>query len=472
MLIFWPAIKELLARYAQVFGSAWEIRHQLDGPQRDKDAIAFLPAQLELIEKPSHPAPTWTMRFIIAFALLALLWSFFGRLDIVATARGKLIPGVKVKVVQSLDTGVVRNILVENGQRVQSGQPLIELDTTQARADADKAHVVRADAAQTVARAQALLDALEHNRQPIVRPLDGDSIEKDRETQRFADGLYAEYNGKLAVNRAELAKRQAEFDTARHQVDKLLQTVPLAKQSAEAYRDLVKQQYVSRQDYLDKEQARIQQEQDLAAQKSHARELRAGIEEQQSSLAAISAQFRREQLDILNQAQRQLDQYAQEETKADQRQSRLVLRAPTGGIVQQLNVHTIGGVITQAQALMEIVPDDTLEVEASVENKDIGFISLTQDAVVKIDAFPYSRYGYLNGKVSKVSNNAAPDRKMGLVFPVIIKLPANRLRIEDKWVNLSPGMAVTVEIKTGRRRVVEYFLSPLLETGQESLRER
>jgi len=472
MRLLWQAGKELLSRYALVFRSAWKIRRQLDAPQRDQDAIAFLPAQLELIEKPSHPAPLWTMRLIILFALLALLWSFFGKLDIVASARGKLIPSVKVKVVQSLDTGTVRDILVENGQRVKAGQPLIELDTTQAHADADKAHAIRADAAQTVARAQALLNAVEHDQKPLVALLDGQSSEKRADAQRFADGLFAEYKDKLAVNRAELEKRQAELDTARHQIEKLSQTVPLARQSADAYRDLAAQQYVSRQDYLDKEQARIQQEQDLAAQKSHARELRAGVDEQRSSVTAISAQFRREQLDILNQAQRQLDQYEQEEAKADQRQSRLVLRAPVDGVVQQLNVHTIGGVVTQAQALMEIVPDDTLEVEVSVENKDIGFVNLAQDAVVKIDAFPYSRYGYLNGSVSKISNNAAQDKRMGLVFPVIIKLPANRLHVDNKWINLSPGMAVTVEIKTGRRRVVEYFLSPLLETGQESLRER
>jgi hemolysin D len=167
-----------------------------------------------------------------------------------------------------------------------------------------------------------------------------------------------------------------------------------------------------------------------------------------------------------------LAQYQQEETKATQRQHRMQLRAPVSGTVQQLAVHTVGGVATQAQALMEIVPDDTLEVEASIDNKDIGFVNPGQDAVVKIETFPYTHYGYLDGKVAKVSNDATQDKKLGLVFPARIKLPTNRILVEHKWVTLSPGMAVTVEIKTGKRRVAEYFLSPLVEAGQESLRER
>ena len=121
---------------------------------------------------------------------------------------------------------------------------------------------------------------------------------------------------------------------------------------------------------------------------------------------------------------------------------------------------------------MEIVPDDTLEVEANLQNKDVGFVKPGQDAIVKIDTFPYTRYGYLTGKVSKVPNDATQDRKQGLVYPIRVRLPSNRLRIEGKWVSLSPGMAVTVEVKTGKRRVAEYFLSPLVEYGGESLRER
>lgn len=466
------ALNELLKRYGAVFRAAWRVRHELDGERRFAHELAFLPAHLELVETPVHPAPKWTMRALLAFACLTLLWSIFGKLDIVATAKGKLLPNEHVKVVQPLDTGIVRSILVENGQRVTAGQSLIELDVTQAQADVAKTQAARLDAELTVARATAVLAAQARNASPKVEPVAGLPAQRQDEAQRFADGQYLEYRRKAEELQAELTKREDELATTQRQIEKLSQTAPLARERAESYRALVAEQYVSRQDYLEKEQARIEQEQELRVQQSHANELRAAVMEQRRAIEATAAQFRREQLDVMNQAQQQLPQLSAEETKAGQRARRMVLTAPVTGTVQQLAVHTTGGVVTQAQALMEIVPDDTLEVEANLENKDVGFVRPGQDAVVKIDTFPYTRYGYLTGKVAKVPNDATQDRKQGLVYPIRVRLPTNRLRIEGRWVNLSPGMAVTVEVKTGKRRVAEYFLSPLIEYGSESLRER
>ncbi len=142
------------------------------------------------------------------------------------------------------------------------------------------------------------------------------------------------------------------------------------------------------------------------------------------------------------------------------------------GTVQQLKVHTLGGLATAASPVMEIVPDDSLEVEADIENKDIGFVKAGQEAVVKVEAFPYTRYGFLHGTVETVSNDAVSDRRRGLTFPVRIRLATNRIRANDTWINLTPGMSVTAEIKTGKRSVAHYFLDPVIETGQESLRER
>ena len=472
MKLHLQALKDLLTRYGTIFKAAWDIRHQLDAPPKLGHELAFLPAHLELAETPVHPAPKWGMRLVVLFALLATLWAIFGKLDVVATAKGKLIPNAQVKVVQPLDTGTVRAILVENGQRVKAGQTLIELDTTQAGADASKSQAARQEAAVTIARTQALLTAQQNHQDPHVAAIPGLPVERQQEVQRFAEGQYHEYRDKLATQQAELDKRLAELDSTRQQINKLKQTAPLARQSADSYRNLLKDNYVSRQDYLQKEQTRIEQEQDLAAQQSHARELQAGIEEQRRTVDATTSQFRREQLDALNQAQQQLPQYQSEETKAKQRQQRMKLVAPVDGTVQQLAVHTIGGVVQQAQSLMEIVPDDTLEVDACIDNKDIGFVNVGQEAIVKIETFPYTRYGYLTGTVTKVSNDAAQDKKQGLIFPARIKISQSKIKVENKWVNLSPGMAVTVEVKTGKRRVAEYFLSPLMEYGQESLRER
>ena len=466
------ATKDLLSRYWQIFQAAWGMRQDLDPVERQRDELAFLPAHLELADTPAHPAPKWAMRLLVAFALITAAWATFGKLDIVVMANGKLVPATRVKVVQPLDAGLVRAIYVQDGQRVKAGDVLLELDGTQAGADLGKAHAAKLDAAVTAARAQALLAALQNHRMPKVDNIDGLPIDRQQEAQRLADGQYSELQTKLAALNAELAKRQAEMETARREIDKLTQTVPLARQAADSYRDLAKNQYVSQQEYRDKEQARIEQEQGLAAQQSHSRELEAGILEQQRQIDATLAQFRREQLDELNKAQQALTQTGQEETKAQQRQQRLKLTAPIDGTVQQLNVHTVGGVVTLAQTLMTVVPDDTLLVEANVENKDIGFVKPGQIAAVKIQAFPYTRYGYLTGKVMQVSNDATQDKKGLLTFPLTASIPTHQMKIEDKMVNLTPGMAVTVEVKTGTRRVGEYFLSPLVQDAQESLRER
>jgi hemolysin D len=167
-----------------------------------------------------------------------------------------------------------------------------------------------------------------------------------------------------------------------------------------------------------------------------------------------------------------LSQASNDQTKAQVRQALMRLVAPVSGTVQQLSTHTVGGVVTTAQPILEIVPDDTLEVEARLENKDIGFVEVGQPAVVKIDAFPYTRFGYLQGTVDDVSNDAVPDKKSGLYFTVRIKIPTRQFRVERKMVNLTPGMEVKAEIHTGKRSVAEYFLSPLITTANESLRER
>ena len=195
--------------------------------------------------------------------------------------------------------------------------------------------------------------------------------------------------------------------------------------------------------------------------------------EKQFQQTPLATETRRVRLDCLTQAEQKNGSLAQEKVKAEDRGRLLRLTAPVGGTVQQLAVHTVGGVVTPAQPLMVIVPgDNPLEVEAFVANKDIGFVRNDQVAEIKVETFPFTKYGTLPGKVMQVSGNAIQDEKRGLVYAARVKLEKATLNVDGKTVNLSPGMAVTVEIKTGKRRVIDYFLSPLLQYGDESLRER
>lgn len=463
---------DLFGRYLRVFKASWAIRRELAPPVRLRHELAFLPASLELIDTPVHPAPRWTMVSIAALALIAVALALLGRLDIVASAHGKLVPSQRIKLIQPAITGVVRGIHVADGQQVAEGALLMELDPTQAAADSSKARSSRLAAAQAAARAAALLDAQQQGHPPLVLSIEGAGGADQREAQRFADGLFSEYRDKLMSAQADLAKREAELESTRHEIAKLRATAPLARQQAEDYKGLVDRKYVSKTEYLDKEQTALQQEHEVDAQESHARELQAAIASQRSALASITSQFRREQLDALDKAKQQLSQNRDDEVKAHTREGLMTLKAPVAGTIQQLAVHTLGGVVTTAQTLMEIVPDDAMEVDANVENKDIGFVHAGQPAIVKVEAFPYTRYGFMAGTVRSVSNDAVQDKKGGLTFVARIRLPTNRMRIDEQWINLTPGMAVTVEVKTGTRSVARYFLDPLVQTSQESLRER
>ncbi|KVP93298.1 HlyD family type I secretion periplasmic adaptor subunit [Burkholderia ubonensis] len=472
MMLKFQAFGALLERYAAVFRESWKIRRMLDGEPKLAYERAFLPAHLELVESPVHPLPMWTMRIIVILGVLIVGVVLVGKLDIVAVAPGKLIPKEQVKTIQPALTGVVRRILVRDGQRVQAGQLLMELDTTQAAADADKARLSRLDAALTVERSRSLLLAQTQSKPPVVGKVEGASEQQQLDAQRFAEGFHREYWDRLSGAQAELARREAEFATVRQQIAKLSAVAPLARQQADDYRILAADKYVARTEYLDKEQAALNHEHELAAQRSHATELAAAIAQQRAEIASVSSQFRRQQMDLLDKATQQLAQSRNDETKADTRQKLLSLTAPVAGTVQQLRIHTLGGLATAASPVMDIVPDDTLEVDANIENKDIGFVKTGQTVIVKVEAFPYTRYGYLKGKVETVSNDAVQDRRRGLTFPVRIRLAGNRIHANGAWINLTPGMAVTAEIKTGKRTVAQYFLDPLVQTGQESLRER
>lgn len=467
------ATLDLLRRYAAIFGQLWKIRKELDPPPRLPHEAAFLPAALELQETPVSPAPRIVAWLLMAFALIALLWAIFGHIDVVATAQGKVVPNAGSKLIQPIETAAVRAIHVIDGQTVKAGQVLVELDATVARADSTRSANDLATAQLQAARSRALLAALASGRAPRIESPSGIAVERVAQEQRILDGQYGEYLARAQRIDAEIAKREAERRSTEEIVRKLEQTVPIARQRAEDFKGLVDKNFISKHGYLEKEQVRIEQEADLQTQKSRLRELAHAIDEARGQRAALTAETRRTALDSLNEAEQKGTAHGQELLKSDTRGKLMTLAAPVDGTVQQLAIRTVGGVVTPAQALMVIVPkDDALEVEAMLENKDIGFVNAGQEAEVKIETFPFTKYGTIPAKLTHVSHDAISDEKRGLIYSTRAKLQRATIQVEDKTVHLTAGMAVSVEIKTGQRRVIEYFLSPLLQRGSESLRER
>lgn len=467
------ALADIFGRYTKVFRHAWSQRRELDSPALQAHEAQFLPAALALRDTPLHPAPRITLWLIMAFALIVLLWSIFGRIDVVATAIGKIIPNDRTKVIQPMETAVVKSIHVRDGQTVQPGQVLIELDATTSAADSERLRSEALNSRLEALRAQALLSALASGKPPRLEPVDGADAVRLLAEQSQASGQHQEYQARQLQLQAEITRRRAELWATQEQVVKLEQTAPIARKRAEDYRKLAKQNFISQHGYMEREQSRIEQEQDLATSRAKVTEIRAALAEAQQQQATLAAGTRRQLLEQRNLATQKAASLEQELVKAEQHGRLMHLTAPVAGTVQQLAVHTVGGVVTPAQPLMVIVPrDNVLEVEAMLPNKDIGFVNPGQDAEVKIETFPFIKYGTLHGKITQVSSDAIQDEKLGLIYSTRVRLNKDTLRVENKTVRLTPGMAVTVEVKTGTRRVIEYFLSPLMQVSSESLRER
>ena len=211
----------------------------------------------------------------------------------------------------------------------------------------------------------------------------------------------------------------------------------------------------------------------LAGQQEQRRVLAANLDFLTERHKVTETQYKGRWMTELSETETKLDSITEEINKAERRLALTTLTAPVAGTVQQLAIHTVGGVVTEAQPLMVLVPDDSpIEVEAMVPNKDIGFVHEGQDAIVKIETFNFTKYGYVNGTVREVSHDAVSDKEHGLIYTRHITLQTNHMRVDDHEVKLTPGMAVTAEVKMGQRRVIEFLLSPLLRYRQESGRER
>ena len=457
----------LLSRYAAVFGAAWKHRAELAGPARMADELAFLPAALSLQDAPVHPAPRRLAWGLMVLFVIALVWSYFGKIDIVAVASGRIIVSDRTKQVQPLEASVVKAILVKDGDHVKLGQVLVELDPTVATADKANVNEQLANAISEEQRTAVLLKAL----------TSGSSVNADQVTgtanQAQLLSEWQDISAKLAKFSAEATRRQAEIATVTETIAKLEATLPIAQKREADFTRLVEKGYITGHATQDKTRERIEQERDLATQRARLIEAKSTLNETIQAKAA----YRAETLRLLNdrnaQAATKHQQLNTDQSKATQRERLTQLTAPVAGTVQQLAIHTAGGVVTSAQPLMIIVPDEAgVTAEVTLENKDIGFVSTGQRAAIKFETFPYTKYGTVPASVKFVSADGLQDDKRGSIFPATLTLDANQMNIDGKAIRLSPGMNVTAEIKTGQRRVIEYLLSPVQRAGSESLRER
>jgi hemolysin D len=453
---------ELLGHYHKVFSHFWQQRKSLGGGIFNEQEAEFLSPALSLQEKPVSATARLTAGLLMALVAITLLWAILGHVDIIVNATGKIIPSGRIKTIASVDIASVRALHVVEGQQVKAGDVLIELDTSASDAERDKAVGDQSDAILQAARAKALITGVDSGKLPQLPKLDALRAEaqadippsKWQAEQLHLESLYRDYLAKL---------QRIDGDIARYS-----QSLPLATERAHDYQELLKDHDVAHHAWLEKEQARV----DLEGQLADAKNQR----------VALIAETKRTAYDQFTEGSRIAASSKQDALRSDSHSKLLQLTAPVDGTVQQLAVHTVGGVVPAAQPLMQIVPiEKAVEVEASLENKDVGFVQEGQAAEVKIDTFEYTKYGTVPAIVTHVSRDAVQDdrdgkddkaEKKGLLYTIKVMLDKSTIAVDGKSMQLSPGMSVNVEIKTGDRRIIEYILSPLMQHQREAFHER
>lgn len=500
-LLLLLALMLFLARRRRARRKAKSTSTTLPAVRMDAFDREFLPAALEIFETPPSPIRVAGIWFICVLFATALAWAYFGWLEIYAVAQGRIQPSGRSKVLQPLEAGKVVAVAVENGSRVAAGDLLVELDPREAAADhkeqerdleSARAEVARRRAAISAARASA-------SETPAVAYPEGTGEEVRSRENSVLTSDFSLLLASCANLRAQRVERVAARDRLQASVASREKLLALYKERAAMLETLNQTKTASRAQLIEMLQQYETQATVQVGEKGQLGEVEASLTTLDRKLDETVSQFIADQMQKLEEAERRADHFKGELVKAAAKHERTRLTAPISGTVQQLAVTTVGQVVAPGQALLTIVPSDSpIEIEAMIQNQDIGFVEPGQPAVVKIESFPFTRYGTINGAVLKVSRDAVDEREamtlsdpkstvkpqagttttaelpagQNLVFPATISLSKWFINVDGKEIPLSPGMAVTVEIRTGQRRALDYILSPLREVTSSAGHER
>lgn len=470
------AFIEFLQYYSSKIRESWIERKQFDAVPRKADEIEFLPAHLELVEKPVSAFPRWSARLIIAFLCLSIIWAIVGKIDVVTVAQGKITTIGRSKTIQPLETSIVKSIYVKDGEFVKQGQKLLELTAVGVETDPSQVFDTLKTMNISLVRLNTLLESIEKEIEPnstydhVNFELSAEYIEREK---LLVLNQYQAWQAQKNKLLASIEQKKEEKRTISINITKQNDMLRYEKEKAQDLLKLYRNKSASKHEYYQQFNKQLEVENVLEMQKNRLNEIEKEINQASQELKSYLISFKR---DLLNEIKVTSDNLAQTELefkKVTQRKEFMDIRSPIDGVVQQLQTYTIGSVVTAAQPLMVIAPsDDRLEVEAIISNQDIGFVKQGQEVVLKVSAFPYTRYGYINGKVESISLDTVEDEKNQYGFATKISMDRDYLDIQQNKVSLKQGMLVSAEIKTEKRSVIDYLLSPLKTTIDESLRER
>lgn len=442
--------------------------------KRDRLQYEFLPAAEEIVETPAAPLGALVVWLVTLLLIVALAWSYFGMIDIVAVANGKISTEGSTKIIQPAISGVVTNINVHEGQHVKKGETLLALDKTTVEKDVATANQslntarVERDILRRLAVGGNTDDIINNADLPdetkaMLRQFASSQTTLSAARRQAAGGIISNYQQQLQFN--QQAKNQLEtsaqnLKNRKAEIEKQLPNAnPVDKLRLQNELSNIDQRITSADSAILGQNQQLLQSQSALTQAQN---------QSQTQTAETNSAFNNQ----IIAAEKRIIELENNLVKAKQALAQTIITAPVDGTVLSLTVKTIGGVVNAGQQLAQIVPEKVpLYVDAALDNQDIGFVKSGQRVVVKVATYPFQRYGYLEGTVENISPDAIQDDKKGLIYKAKIKLNDDKSSKQNQ-LKLLPGMSVSAEITTGRRRIIEFFLDPLITKTEDSLKVR
>jgi len=430
----------------------------------------FLPSHLALLKNPPSYLALITAITISIGILLAIVWSYIGKLDIQATAQGKLVVSGHTQFIQAFELSRLQHIYVTNGQTVKQGDPLLRVNVLGVSQDILTLNYQISFQKIEKLVHHALLEETHpkfaHEFSQLLAPEQQRVLKSYQNLKNEYDALIKETENEMALNRTHYSARTHELKD----VNALLNNI---QKRLDAHRMLSKKHLISQKEFLEHEKELLMAKKEKTAKLSELTILNNQYDSLQEKRHRLQTQKRQEWYEKYRQAEFKQDSAEQELLKHQEREQLKIVRSPVDGTVQQLATYTLGAVLQPTQQLMVIVPNKDVQLaEVKILNKDIGFIREGQNVTVKIDAFPYTRYGTIEGEVVSISRDSTQDEQLGLVFLGQIALKKKNLFVEGEKIELTPGLSVTTEIKTEKRRIIDYLLSPIQEYTTTAMREK
>ena len=462
IILKFQAWNEIIRRYRKVWAAAWRVRKKNDDMRRSIEEAEFLPAALAVQETPVHPLPRIAMYLLVSIIVLALIGSYIFKIDVIVSAPGQIISTGQKKSIQALESSVVKKIYVNEGELVKAGDVLLELYVPGFETDTEKINIEILHSENENHQNSKFLEYINNKN---TNPL---GLDKNN----LLTSKVVEYEAKINRILAELESKKSELEATKRQAQKFSEALPIIQQKLNDYKELEQKGYIPRHAVLDQQQLLTDTKAELDIQQSKINNANSQIKQTQLTLESYRSELKRTTLEQIRDADTKLKLNSQELKKTTDRDTSLFIKAPVDGYVHQLVSNTLGGVVAATQTMMYIVPtDDLLEVEIKLENKDVGRLKQGMDAQVKIDTYPFTKYGTVNGKLRVISADAILDEKKGLLYSARVSLLSKSIMTNGRENKLSTGMTTVVELNVGKRRVIEYFLDPFKKNMSESLRE-